>query len=190
MRNILRSLGARQSIGIGLIAIVVLIIVVAKVLPQRSPDSAVHISNPVTAGTGTASGGGVAGALDPGNLPGATPSAPVLHSPVPPVTSPGTKKPQTVAVSFAKAWVDHTDVSAAQWLHAVTAYTTTDLAAQLAETDPENVPATRVTGAATVIGDSVTSCGVHVPTNTGTLLLTMVNTHGAWMVDTVDWQAS
>jgi hypothetical protein len=192
MRNILRSLGARQSIGIGLIIIVIAIIVVAKLLPHHADDSTVHLAGPgASTGTGstTSTDGGV-GALDPDDLPTATPSAPVLHSPVPPVTGAGVKKPQTIALAFAKAWVHHDNVPVATWLTSVTTYTTSDLAGQLAETNPANVPAERVTGATTLVGDTATSCGVRVPTDTGTLVLTMQRVQGKWMVDGVDWDAA
>jgi hypothetical protein len=188
MRTLLRQLGTRQRVSLGLIVLVVLIVAVAKLLPHKDPDSLGRstttptTSIPTTPATGTES----LSASLPDDQPTPTPSAPILMSPVPPVTVKGSDKPQVVALSFTHAWLD-TGVGAAAWLHALTKYSTPALTTQLADADPANVPANRTAGAVTIVADTATSCDVHVPTDTGTLVLEMLRVSGTWLVDDVDW---
>jgi hypothetical protein len=181
VRTLLRHLGARAGISIGLIAMVVVVVVVARILPHA--DAPPLLSN----GAGAESGPTV---IQP-PLASASPSGLLLHSPAPPSVQPGSRSPQSVAKSFALAWLHHDGVSPATWLRDVTAYSTASLAAQLAETDPANVPANRVTKDLTVVDNTSDNCVVNVPMDTGTLALTMTtSTNGHWLVDAVDWTSS
>ncbi len=184
-RSLLGRLSATQGISLGLILIVAIIIVIARVLPHSSDDSLVSGGGPSIVGSAPAGlpGGGDA-------LPTAPPSGPLLHSPVPPVTKKGAPTPQSVAKSFGKAWIHHDGVTPAAWLHAVTAYTTTGLAGQLASTDPANVPATTLAGAVSIQDDAADACGARVPTDAGTLVLTMQRVANRWLVAAVDWDRS
>jgi len=191
MRTLLRQLGTRQRVSLGLIVLVVLIVAVAKLLPHKDPDSLGQSTTPTTTSVPTtaateATGTDPLSSSVPDDQPTPTPSAPILTSPVPPVTAKGSDKPQVVALSFTHAWLD-TSVGAAAWLHALTKYSTPALTTQLANADPANVPASRTAGAATIVADTATGCDVHVPTDTGTLILSMQRVSGTWLVDDVDW---
>lgn len=181
MRRLLHQLGARQGVSLGLLIAIALVIVVAKLLPHNGADPLTY-DGVVTDPTSTAT---VAPA--PGRSPTTAPATgPLLHRPAPPSSKAGVASPQSVAKSFATAWL-HNDVAAAVWLRNVTKYTTSAVATQLAEADPANVPATRVTHAVTVVDDAADRCEVKVPMDTGTLLLTLQLTDGHWLVDNIDW---
>jgi hypothetical protein len=183
-RRLTRQIGARYSISLGLIVLIALVVVVARLLPSHGRVPLVTTDPPLPSGQPIATG---SAAIDPGESPLPGGSAPVpLHSPVPPVTSPGKKTPTQVATAFAKAWVHH-DVTGEVWVKAMTPYATDALAARLATGDPANVPAAEVTGAGTVVDDLADSCVVRVPADTGTLVLGLRANHGSWLVDTVDW---
>jgi hypothetical protein len=187
IRDVFRRMGARQRVSIGLIVLLVAVIGVARLASHSHHDPLVSTGGPATLvspAPGDSLGEG------PATLPSAAPSEPLLHSPVPPTGSPGLTPPQTVAKSFATAWLHHTGVDPATWLKDVTAYTTADVAAQLKETDPDNVPASRITKALTVVDDTPTDCDVQVPTDTGTLTLTMSLTEAKWLVSDIDWEQS
>jgi len=180
-RSLWRRLASVQGAALGVVLIVAIIVAVARLLP--------HSTTAPLAVPGTATLPSPVISLDDGG-PSAVPSGSLLHSPVPPAVAHGGTTPQTVARRFATAWLHHDGVSASGWLTAVTAYTTKTVASQLALTDPANVPAERITGAVTVVGDTRQSCEVHVPTDAGTLVLTMQADGTSWQVAGVDWDPS
>src|SRR3954447_12135982 len=70
-------------------------------------------------------------------------------SPAPPpspTTSPGTAAPEAVAYTFASAWVNHHNVTAKAWHDKLVPNATKSLSNELADTDPADVPASRVIG--------------------------------------------
>jgi hypothetical protein len=180
VRTLLRHLGARAGISIGLLVMVVVVVVVARILP--------HSDAPPLLSNGAAAQSGPPLVVPP--VASASAAGPLLHSPAPPSVRSGFRSPQAVAKSFALAWLRHDGVSTATWLRGVTTYSTATLAAQLAETNPANVPASRVTKVATVVDNTADNCVVNVPMDTGTLALTMTATNGHWLVDAVDWTKS
>jgi len=184
---VFRQLGGRHGISLGLLLLVIAIVVVARLLPHATSEPLINTGlGPdvaVTSATAPAT-------QSPVTLPTpAQSTAPLLHSPVAPVTKPGSSTPQAVAKAFALAWLHHDGVSAAAWLRAVTRYTTSALASQFAETNPANVPANRITQAVTLIDDAADTCQAQVPMDTGTLALTMLTVNGRWLVDKVDWMS-
>jgi hypothetical protein len=194
MGRLLRQIGLRYVIGLAVIIVVALVIVIARAFPHSTLPPLV--SGPVTA-TGPVTAQPSTVAIAPGGVgpsgagpSGAGPSIVPLHSPVPPVTAKGAATPQHVAVEFADAWLDHDGSAATTWLHRVTAYTTADVAGQLANADPANVPAEHRDGSATVADNTADSCVVRVPTDAGTLILTMNQQAGQWLVGNIDWTSS
>jgi hypothetical protein len=177
MRTILRRFGNRYGISLGVIIVVAVIVAVAKVVGGPPQHSLTYATAPTL--------GSVSAPTYPS--PTASASVPVLHSPHPPITGSGRARPQTVAVKFARAWLHHQGITADAWFHQVTAFTTSDLADQLKDAEPASVPAQRITGAATVVDDTAILCTVRIPTDTGTLVLTMVSSSGSWLVDGIDW---
>ncbi|MCA2215868.1 hypothetical protein [Jidongwangia harbinensis] len=104
-----------------------------------------------------------------------------------PTTSPGTAQPEAVAYAFASAWVNHQDVSAKAWHDKLVPNATKDLSDQLADTDPADVPASRVIGRPELIpvGEGLVDATVTV--DSGKLTLRLIAPDGRWLVDGVDW---
>jgi len=104
-----------------------------------------------------------------------------------PTTSPGTAEPEAVAYTFASAWVNHRDVSAKAWHEKLVPNATKDLSDQLADTDPADVPASRVIGRPELIpvGEGLVDATVKV--DSGKLTLRLIAPDGRWLVDGVDW---
>jgi hypothetical protein len=107
-----------------------------------------------------------------------------------PTTSPGTAKPEAVAYAFAAAWADHRNVSAKVWHNRLVPNATQDLSDQLADTDPADVPASRVVGRPELVpvGDGLVDAMVNV--DSGKLTLRLIAPEGRWLVDSVDWADS
>ena len=172
MRALLRRLGPRYGVSLGLILLVVVIVVIARL--------GGHVGSSLVT---TGGGGGVlptaSGLPDDGGVDSS--------APVPPSTSPGAATPQTVATDFTTAWLHHIGVSGAAWLKAVDRYATERLVGQLADADPQTVPANRITGPLAVTDHSASWVEVAVPTDAGTLTLSLLADQGRWQVDAVDW---
>jgi len=121
------------------------------------------------------------------------PPEPVLLPPVPelePTTLPVSAAPAAalqVASRWARAWVRPPDgTTAARWLDGLRATTTDEYLGVLAGVDPSNIPATKVTGAAKAVSVSPRSLRVQVPTDTLTLVITVVDTDSGWRVSGYD----
>ena len=121
------------------------------------------------------------------------PPEPVLLPPVPelePTTLPVSAAPAAalqVASRWARAWVRPPDgTTAARWLDGLRSTTTDEYLGVLAGVDPGNIPATRVTGAAKAVSVSPRSLRVKVPTDTLTLVITVVDTDTGWRVSGYD----
>jgi hypothetical protein len=111
-------------------------------------------------------------------------------SPAPPPsprTSPGTAQPEAVAYTFASAWVNHKNVTAKAWHDRLVPNATKSLSDELADTDPADVPASRVTGRPELVpvGDGLVDAVVKV--DSGRLTLRLVAPDGKWLVDGIDW---
>jgi hypothetical protein len=107
-----------------------------------------------------------------------------------PTTSPGTAKPEAVAYAFAAAWADHTGLSAKKWHDRLVPNATKNLSDQLADTDPADVPASRVIGQPELVpvGEGLVDAVVTV--DSGKLTLRLVAPDGRWLVDGIDWADS
>jgi hypothetical protein len=124
--------------------------------------------------------------------PGLTP-VPTLLPPVAelkPTTLPVSAAPSEalrVASSWARAWVRPPDgTSSTKWLDGMRTTTTDEYLGVLAGVDPSNIPATKVTGPARAVAVSPRSLQVRVPTDTLTLLITVVDTDAGWRVSGYD----
>lgn len=88
-----------------------------------------------------------------------------------------------VAARWAAAWLRPGDgTTAAEWVEGLRANTTEEYLGVLAGVDPENVPATRVTGEPRAVRVSPRSVEVEVPTDAVTLLVLVVDTGTDWRV--------
>ncbi|SDY12252.1 hypothetical protein SAMN05444365_101744 [Micromonospora pattaloongensis] len=105
-----------------------------------------------------------------------------------PTARPGTPPPETVARSFAAAWVDHRDVPAARWRDRLRPLSTAELAGKLAEVDPVSVPADEVSGEPALTPLAAGLVEVAIDLDSGTLRLRLIGPDGRWLVDGVDWE--
>lgn len=179
MRDALRRLGPRYGVGVGLLALVAIVVLGARLIshqPPRVPDMRPPLPGP---------SGAVPDMISASALVADTPTG--LYSPRPPETLPGTPAPAEVALDFARTWLAGPHETAKAWVRNLSGTATPEVVADLVSADPSAVPATRITGPATVVGDTATSCDVHVPTDAGTLVLTVRASAGRWLVAAVDW---
>lgn len=155
----------------------------------------VHLAGQLGAG---ASGGGPPGAQQGerwdagGSGVSATPT-PTMLPPVPELTPealpPEQASPQALEVArvWASAWVNHPEgTTPQQWLAGLRPYTTDEFLGVLANVDPMNIPASRVTGQATPTRAASKSVEVHVPTDTLRLTILVVDTDAGWKVSRYD----
>lgn len=100
----------------------------------------------------------------------------------------GTPSNQSVtrlATAFAQAW-SSSSRSQQEWTHGIQPFVTPALAAGLAKTDPARVPATKVTGESVLLTASATSAQVRVPTDGGSIVVTLEQAAaGPWQVSDV-----
>jgi hypothetical protein len=176
MRQVLRFLGNRYGAALTLIVVIAVVVGFGKLFmhrpasqPALSPDGVVPA---VSATTSPQPDDG----LD-------EPS----QAPPPPSTSPGAPPPQTVAIDFARAWLNHTNISAKDWHTAVAKYATKSLADKLDGTDPASVPASKITGDPSMLSLGPSYLDVTIPLDAGTLTLSLESTDGRWLVAGVDW---
>ena len=97
----------------------------------------------------------------------------------------GSESVTRVATAFAKAW-SSSGRSQQEWTRGIQPFVTPALAAGLARTDPARVPATKVTGEAVLLTASATSAQVRVPTDGGSIVVTLKRAgSGPWQVSDV-----
>jgi hypothetical protein len=134
--------------------------------------------------TGPGAGQG-AGAPAPGSTAPPSSSLPTRQSAPAqtPTPAPPAPKALEVATLWAKAWVNHPEgVTTEQWLTALKPYTTEEQAAVMSTVDPRNIQATEVTGPPTVKVSYTASVEAILPTNAGSLDITVINTPQGWRV--------
>jgi hypothetical protein len=88
------------------------------------------------------------------------------------------------ATAFADAWSSSAS-SQEQWTRGIRPYVTSALADGLSHTDPAQIPATKVTGDGTLLTSSATSAQVRVPTDGGSILVTVYQGSSGWRISGV-----
>ena len=171
MRELLRRVGWRYGISIGLIVVVAGIVVVARFV------------------------GGSAGAMPYPRLSDTLPSLDALgddgvEDNNEPTDGPTEFGDDSVvlneASAFVGAWV-RSDLPAAEWLAGLRPHATEDLIEQLADVDPQEVPAYATAGEPEIRSRSATYADVIVPIAThDALALGLVNSGAGWLVASVD----
>jgi hypothetical protein len=122
------------------------------------------------------------GAGSTGPRPSAVPSAPSsAPSPLPLTEAPS--EALDAAERWAEAWVrPDADTSDRAWLDALRPLTTEAYLGVLGGVDPQNIPATRVTGDPEPVRVAERSVQVEVPTDALTLRVLVVDTEVGWRV--------
>src|SRR5215471_6700029 len=168
MRHFPRLLANRYGVALGLIVIIAVIVGVGKALGAAA----------LTLPTGSATGAAVSTASAEPDDGQDSPDAPLAPS-----TSPGAAVPQSVAVSFATAWLHHDGVSGQAWFSAVSRYSTESLKNELTGVDPAGVPASQITGPPSDIPHDASFVEIAMLVDSGTLTLRLLASHGRWLVD-------
>ncbi|GAA0604210.1 hypothetical protein GCM10010174_20870 [Kutzneria viridogrisea] len=94
----------------------------------------------------------------------------------------------TTATNFAKAWANHPNgISKQQWLAGLKPYTTDEYLPQLESIDLANIPANKVTGQPVAKESTTSSVIAEVPTDGGTLRISVISTPSqGWRVSHYD----
>ncbi|WP_100448906.1 hypothetical protein [Glycomyces xiaoerkulensis] len=92
------------------------------------------------------------------------------------------------AAEFGGVWLDTEGKDSNSWFQSMQPYMTEDAAELMRGVDPAVVPASEVTGDAEPDGGNV-----RIPMDTGTLIITMVESSNswadqAWLVSAIDWE--
>ncbi|QUQ68956.1 hypothetical protein [Kutzneria sp. CA-103260] len=168
------------------IIIVALGIGVALVIPPAPASK----SSEQTPGVSTSSDADGSTGSPGQSAPGATTTpATRLTSPLlSPTPAPPAPQALDVALKWVTAWAKHpAGITSQQWLDQLKPYTTDEFLPQMATVDPANVPASKVTGAAVSVDSTTSSVLADVPTDGGTIQVTVITTpNQGWRVSKYD----
>ena len=150
--------------------------------PAKISISAFHVpavtSSPTASSPSPVEPSAVASSPGSAALPSMPSSSSVL-------SASGSESVTRVATAFAQAW-SSSGRSQQEWTSGIQAFVTPVLAAGLAQTDPARVPATRVTGEALLLTASATFARVRVPTDGGSIVVTLTRAASSpWQVSDV-----
>lgn len=157
---------------------------------DASPGAANLNGSSTSQGTpapGTGSGQGGAAPVPGAGQTTVPPSSSLPTRQTAPAQTPTSAAPAPKALEvvtlWAKAWVNHPEgVTTEQWLNGLKSYTTEEQLAVMSTVDPRNIQATQVTGDPTVKISYTTSVEAIVPTNAGSLDITVIATPQGWRV--------
>ena len=169
---------------IGTVLVLLLVIAVPNVVLSRGANPAPPPPPAQAGGTTTAPNqpgpSGTAGGLPTAGTDANGTAAPPAQSTVAPTVSPRPPRPNArqevgaTALAFTTAWA-RPDRPQAQWFAEVSKYADVEFRPQLAKTDPTEVPATKVTGVPTVVSVTFASGVVEVPTDGGTVVVSLIH---------------
>jgi hypothetical protein len=141
---------------------------------STAPDTT---DDPAPTGSGDASVPGGTGEAT-SDLPTRLPSPPQK-----PTSAPPADDALKVATSWGKAWVSHPKgTTPEKWLDGLAPYTTEEYLVEMATVDPGNIPATKVTGPPVPKESFTSSVTANLPTDGGTIAITVIDTPQGWRV--------
>jgi hypothetical protein len=168
------------------IIVVALGIVVALLIPPAPPgrSSATGAGDTTTSDTGSNGSSGQSTPSDTTTSPATRLTSPLLS----PTPAPPAPQALDVALKWVTAWAKHpAGITSKQWLDQLKPYTTDEFLPQMATVDPANVPASKVTGAAVSVDSTTSSVLADVPTDGGTIQVTVITTpNQGWRVSKYD----
>ncbi|MEV8513409.1 hypothetical protein [Dactylosporangium sp. NPDC051484] len=106
-----------------------------------------------------------------------------------PSLSKGAADVSTVANRFAKAWLRKPGITGEQWRAELKPDASVDLIAELADTDPADVPTATITGAVQLKSAGPATVA-KFPAEGGTIVLELQVFDGRWQVTSLDWEAA
>ena len=100
-----------------------------------------------------------------------------------PTSAPPADDALKVVDAWGKAWVHHpAGTTAAKWLDGLKPYTTEEYMVEMSTVDPANIPATKVTGPPVPKQSYTSSVTANLPTDGGTIAITVIDTPQGWRV--------
>jgi hypothetical protein len=168
------------------IILIALGIVVAMLIPRAASTNGAQPAGDTTSDTAGATSSSSQGQSPTDTT---TSAATRLTSPLlSPTPAPPAPAALDVATKWVTAWAKHpAGITSQQWLEQLKPYTTDEFLPQMASVDPANVPATKVTGAAVSVDSTTSSVVADVPTDGGTIQVTVITTpNQGWRVSTYD----
>jgi hypothetical protein len=178
-----------------IVVIGVLIITIGLIVPNLTGSNTPRGAASSTAGSSSSAAPGTPGSQGSGGAAGPTSGQQTLSAPpsdLPtrqtapaqtPTSAPPAPQALEIATLWAKAWVNHPQgITSEQWLNTLRPYTTEEQLAVMSTVDPANIPATEVTGPAAATVSYTTSIEASLPTNGGTLSITVISTPQGWKV--------
>ena len=167
-----------------LIIIVALGIIIAMVLPRATSSGSAQPTGDTTSDTATSAGSSSSSTGDTPTSAQTRLTSPLLS----PTPAPPSPQALDVATKWVTAWVKHpAGITNQQWLDQLRPYTTDEFLPQMSSVDPANVPATKVTGAAVSVDSTTSSVIADVPTDGGTIQVTVITTPSqGWRVSKYD----
>lgn len=179
---------------VSLLVVAAVVIAVGLIVPRLtgsddSPSAAQQDnlggSSAPAAPTDGASPGPTGAGQPPAAQPGSSSALPTrLPEPtLTPTSGPAPPEALDTATLWGKAFVNHPPgTTNEQWLAGLRPYTTEERIAVMSSVDPANVPATEVTGPVVTVANYVSSVTVALPTNGGTVTLSIILTPQGWRV--------
>jgi len=164
---LLGRVGLRGGIAIGLILLVAAVVAIGKLAGSRSTsDPFVPVVEPTST-------------VDPTSGDDAEAAAT-------PTAYPDDAVVRRAATTFTEAWLRRS-LSEQAWHAGLAKLSTKALSESLVGVDPKGVPATRRTGEPTIVLRSDLFAQAAIPTDAGTLKLTLLKQGSDWVVDAIDW---
>lgn len=100
-----------------------------------------------------------------------------------PKSAPPAPAALTVAESWGRAWVNHpAGVTNEKWLDGLRPFTTEEQLTEMTTVEPANIAATKLTGEPTTVESFTSSIKVKLSTDSGDLLITVIETPDGWRV--------
>ena len=166
------------------IIIVALGIIVATVIPKAPPTGLASRTGDTTTDTSSAGTSNQSTDTTTTTTPQTRLTTPLLS----PTPAPPAPQALDIAQKWVAAWAKHpAGITNQQWLEQLKPYTTDEFLPQMGTVDPANVPATKVTGAAVSVDSTTSSVVADVPTDGGTIQVTVITTPSqGWRVSKFD----
>lgn len=166
------------------IVILALGIIVATIIPKSGSTGSAQPAGDTTADTASSTSSSGAPTSGTTTTPQTRLTSPLLS----PTPAPPAPQALAVAVNWVRAWATHpVGITNQQWLAQLKPYTTDEFLPQMTTVDPTNVPATKVTGSAVSVDSTTSSVIADVPTDGGTIQVTVITTPSeGWRVSKFD----
>src|SRR4051794_17974251 len=176
-----------------LLVVAAVVLAIGIIVPQVAGSGGGQGAAAQTSDT-TSDAGGSTGD-DPGTSDGGAPATDTTGSatadlptrlpspPQKPTSAPPADDALKVAESWGKAWVHHpAGTTTDKWLDGLKPYTTEEYLVEMSTVDPANIPATKVTGPPVPKQSYTSSVTANLPTDGGTLAITVIDTPQGWRV--------